>query len=361
MILLGVGRHKRICTVQQAAVVSERIFIPGTDGRSSLQAEIAEPPFLIFLLERDVEHSLPRAVLHARGTVLLGLPVDDAYLVNDGSRKVVERRRLVVEEEGPATDGEFVDGLAIEFHLPVLGDLHSGHALDEVSEHCIRPDPERRGIELHRILLDDYGIAHVGYHRGLQETLVLLHADDTHVDLRIPEEALPSERLVSHHLHVEDITAERHFVERGLTLLVRESEIGDRGVLGRGDIDRGEWYRLPRKGVHYGSLDLGHPLGEEIVIQDENLCPARQADAEQKGQNDDKPVSHGDCLSANVTIFFSYTIIKDKYIVFFARTGGRDPMVRPSDLLYPLRSSFNLDDVETVFRLDDGDIPDVPG
>ena len=281
LVLLGVARYQRVSAPEEAAVVPERVlFGLVAQGRAGLDTQVAEPALLVFLLQADVQHPFLAAVLDAGVARLLAFALDDADLVHHGCRQVVQRRRLVVEEECPPAHGDLVDLLAVELDLPVFGDLHSGHPQQQVLQHGIGPDPEGGGVELHRILLDDDGIAHVRDGRRLQELLVHLQPHRAHIHLLVPEIALFDEGLVPHHLHMEDIAAEGHLVQLGLTLGVGKREIGDGRVLGRDHIDGSERDRLVRERIHDRRLDLAHPFLEHIVIEYIYLRPGRQAEAQ---------------------------------------------------------------------------------
>ena len=175
LILLRISRHKSISAPEQSTVILERIVtvLPANRG-ATLDAHIAEPSFLVFLFEADVQHFLPAPVLDARSAGLLAFPVDNPDLVHHRCRQVIQRRALVTEKEGASAHGKFVDFLAVELHLPVVGDFHTRHTLEQILQHRIGPYPEGRSIELDRIFLDNNRIAHIGDHRSLQELLVHL-------------------------------------------------------------------------------------------------------------------------------------------------------------------------------------------
>ena len=245
--------------------------------RSALEAHVAEPTLLVFLLQADIQHLFPVAVLDAGSARLLAFPVDHADLVHDGRRQVVQGRALVVEEEGPAAHGELVDLLAVEFDLAVLGDLHARHPLQQVLQHRIGPDPEGGGVELDRVLLDDDRVAHVRDRGRLQEVLIDLHPDGAHVHFLVAEVPFLHEGLVPHHFHVEEIVSIGDFLQLGYAQGVRQGEIGDGRVFGRNDIHGRERHGLVGERVQDGGLDVTHPALENVVIEDEHLRPCAQA------------------------------------------------------------------------------------
>ena len=55
-------------------------------------------------------------------------------VITNGSGIIVNEGQcaLIIEEECPAPDGDLVDLLTVELHLPVLGYLHSGHPLEQI-------------------------------------------------------------------------------------------------------------------------------------------------------------------------------------------------------------------------------------
>ena len=180
LVLLGIGRYQGITVVQEAAVVPERVFaLRRTGRRAAFEAHVAKPALFVFLLQSDIQHLFPVAVLKAGGARLLAFPVDYADLVHHGRRQVVQGRALVIEEEGPAAHGEFVDFLAVELDLSVLGDLHARHPFQQVLQHRIGPDAEGGGVELYRVFLDDDGVTHVGDRGRLQEVLIDLKCSST--------------------------------------------------------------------------------------------------------------------------------------------------------------------------------------
>ena len=232
LILLRISRHKRISAPEQSTVILERIVtvLPANRG-ATLDAHVAEPAFLVFLFEADIQHLLPAPVLDARSAGLLAFPVDNPDLVHHRGRQVIQCRTLVTEKEGASAHGEFVDFLAIELHLPVVSDFHTRHTLEQILQHRIGSNPEGRSVEFNSILFDDDRIAHIGDHRSLQELFVHLQPDGAQIHLFLTEEALYHNWLVPHHLHVESIIAERDFVQLGFSIDIRQREIRDRGVL----------------------------------------------------------------------------------------------------------------------------------
>ena len=284
LVLLRIGRYQGICAVQQTAVVPQLVFfILGNQRGAGIQAHIAEPSFLVFFLEGHVQHLFPLGVLHARRPGAFRIAVYHADFVHDGGGEVIEGRGLVVEEEGSATHRELVNLLSVELHLAVFGDLHTRHTLDEVLEHIVGAHAEGRGRKFHRILLHHHGIAHIRNHRRLQELLVLLQLDGTHLHLAFPEIACLDKRLITHHFHAEDIVTKRHFFQLGGPLVVRKGKIGNGGVLGRNHIEGGVGNGLVGERVHHRGLDGGHTVYEHILVEDDNLRPGRQAQKKKEG------------------------------------------------------------------------------
>lgn len=71
---------------------------------------------------------------------------------------------------------------------------------------------------------------------------------------------------------MEDIAAERHFVQRGFARGIRQGEIRDDGVLRRNHIHGSESHRFVGQRVHDRSLDLRQALCQDIVIDNDHLC-----------------------------------------------------------------------------------------
>ena len=277
LVLLSIGRYQRIPAPEEAPAVPEVLVIGlGSKGGASFDAGIAEPALLVFLLQGHVQHFLAGAVLQAGSPCGLRVAVYHADFVHHGRRQVVEGRTLVVEEEGAPANGELVNFLAVELHLAVFRDFHAGHALQQVLEHGVGAHPEGGGVELHGVFLHHNGIAHVGDHGRLQVVLVHLQADGTHVHPPLPEVLFPDEGLVAHHLHMEDVTAVGDLVQLGLSLGVREREVGDGSVLGRNHIHGGKAHGLVGEGVQHGGLDFAEAPRHEIVVDDEHLSAGRQ-------------------------------------------------------------------------------------
>ena len=169
--------------------------------------------------------------------------------------------------------------LPVELHLPVLGYLHPGHPLDEVLQHGVGTNPECGGVELHGVLLHDNGVADVADHGGLEVVFVDLELDCPDVDAAVPEIPLLDVRLVAHHLHMEDIAAERDLLQLGLPFRIGKGEVGDGGVLGGNHIDRSEGDGFSAEGVQDGNLDLGHAGAGQVVIHDDYLGPCAKRKA----------------------------------------------------------------------------------
>ena len=138
---------------------------------------------------------------------------------------------MVVEEEGPASDGEFVNFLAVELDFSVFGYFHTRHTLQQVFKHRIGAHAERRCVNFHRILFDHNRVTYVTYHGRFQIVFVHLQLDYAHIHLPFPEITLFHKGFVAHHLHVDDIAAVWHLFQFGFALRIREGEIGDGGVL----------------------------------------------------------------------------------------------------------------------------------
>ena len=285
LILFGVGRYQRVPVPEKSPVVPEGIVPVFLRERgSALESHIAEPALFVFLLQGHVQHFFPVAVLDPGGAGFLGFPVDDTDLVHDGGRKVVQRRTLVVEEEGPSPHGEFVDFLAVELHLSVIRDFHARHALEQVLEHGVGSHPERGGIEFHRIFFDDDGIAHVGHRRCLQELFVHLQPDRAQVLPAFPEIPALHDGPVAHHLHMQRVAPERDILQLRLALRISEGKVRDGGVLLGDHIERRIRNGLVGKRVHNRRLDLRQTRHPQVVIEHNHLCPESEAGEQDAGR-----------------------------------------------------------------------------
>jgi hypothetical protein len=103
LLLLGVGRYQSIPTPEHLALGPERTrVVLVTQSGAGLDAKVAEPALVVFFLQGDVKDLFRLTILDARGSGLLAVALDYAYLVHNGSRQIVQRGALVIEEERPA-------------------------------------------------------------------------------------------------------------------------------------------------------------------------------------------------------------------------------------------------------------------
>ena len=176
------------------------------------------------------------AILEAGGAGLFAVAVYHPHLVHHRGGQVVQRRALVVEKEGAAAYGDFVNFLSVELHLAIVRYLHARHAFKEVLEHSVGAHPEGGGVEFHGVFFDDDGIAHLVNHGSLQVLLVLLQFHRTQLRDPFPKIAAFHKGLEAHHLYVEGVLTKRDLLQLGLSLVVGKGKVGDGGILGRNHI-----------------------------------------------------------------------------------------------------------------------------
>ena len=176
-------------------------------------------------------------ILEAGGAGLFAVAVYHPHLVHHRGGQVVQRRALVVEKEGAAAYGDFVNFLSVELHLAIVRNLHARHAFKEVLEHGVGAHPEGGGVELHGVFFDEDGVPHLIDDGGLQVLLVLLQLYRAQLRDPFPEIAVFHEGLEAHHLYVKGVLAKRDLLQLGLSLVVGKGKVGDGGIFGRNHID----------------------------------------------------------------------------------------------------------------------------
>ena len=176
------------------------------------------------------------AILEAGGAGLFAVAVYHPHLVHHRGGQVVQRRALVVEEEGAAAYGDLVDFLSVELHFSIGRNLHAGHAFKEVLEHSVGAHPEGGSVELHGVFFDEDGVAHFVDDGGLQVLLVLLQLHRAQLRDPFPEIAVFHEGLEAHHFYVKGVLAKRNLLQLGLSFVVGEGKVGDGGIFGRNHI-----------------------------------------------------------------------------------------------------------------------------
>ena len=225
------GNH-RVPIEQNPVPAFEFLVILGNHRHTAGNLGIAEPAFLVFILQHNVHHFL-LVVFRAdsgESRIVLGL-VDYLDLVDNLRRKVLDRHRRVLDEEGLAADGDLVDGLSIDLDRPSGFHLHAGHFLQQVDQHRIVDHVIGRRIVFDGVFLDNHRIADSRYLGRFQEFAVFLQLDDTEVpfvfetaDLQV---ILFDKRLVSDQFRVQFVLFLDNAVDDRDTFFVRHGKVGD--------------------------------------------------------------------------------------------------------------------------------------
>ena len=204
----------------EGAALVARIAGIGAEGRLRVALDVMSaagghiPAHTVHhsLVDGQVDDRLLLSVVDAGELRLLRLLLDHFHLVDNLGRQVLGGQLRIVQEERLSVDGDLRNGLAVLRNGTVLGDLHAGQLLEQVLQHVVLRRPERGGVVLHRIFLDDDRVADGGYARGVQRLLVDLHFDGTEVHLSLDLD-LFFVGLVAEQLAFEDIRAGGDLVE----------------------------------------------------------------------------------------------------------------------------------------------------
>ena len=246
LVLVVIAGSHHVARIEETAVVNHLVLAVAGHRRSGTDGSISEPALLELLLEFQVHHFL--AVGGHTGELLrIAHFVDDLHLVHHLGGQVLERHLRIVEEEGLAAHGNLLDRLAIVFHGTVFRHLHTRHPFEQVFQHLVLPDLERRGIEDDGILPDLDRIADGRHMGGIEQLRILGEPDNPQVH-RIPG---PVERevvffvvgLVAQHLDSEHVSTARHFRDAGHARGVGQREVGDQRIVFGCQIGRGIRHR----------------------------------------------------------------------------------------------------------------------
>ena len=97
--------------------------------------QLAEPSFLLVLLDGKVKHRLFVSVIYSRHPCQVALPVIRLYLINNIRRQVLHHQFAVVAEEFLAVHQNLAHGLAVPRQASVFLFHHSGQAFHQVFHH----------------------------------------------------------------------------------------------------------------------------------------------------------------------------------------------------------------------------------
>ena len=173
------------------------------------------------LLDSEVDDSFLFTVVDAGELGLLALFLDDLDLFHKLGRDVLGGQLGIVQEEGLAGDGDLGDGFTVGGDGTVLRDLNTRELLQKVHQHIVVADFKGRCIILHRVLLDDDGVAHCADGSGIQYLGVKFHLDDSKVCMALHGDSL-FHRDVAHDFRLEGVFAVVDFLQGGFTGAVRQ-------------------------------------------------------------------------------------------------------------------------------------------
>ena len=198
------------------------------------------------LLHGEVDDGFVVAVVDAGKFGLLTLLLDDLYLFHQFGGQVAGSQLRVVQEEGLAVDGDLGDGFAVGGDAAVFAHFNAGELLEEVHQHIVVRDLERRGVVLDGVFLDDDGVAHGAYGSSVQDFLVLFHLDDAQIGIGLEfNDFLIG--LVTQQFGLEGVASRAHLFNGGLAVAAGQGVLGL--SLGGGHGYRGETYGFTGSGV----------------------------------------------------------------------------------------------------------------
>ena len=237
--------------------------------------EVSEDTVHHVLLHGQVDDRLIIAVIDAGEFRLLGLLFHDLHLFHEFRRDVVGSDLGIVQEEGLAVDGDLGDGFTVGSNGAVLGDFDARKLLQQVHEHVVVADFEGGSVVLHRILLDDDGVAGRGDGSGVQHLLVQFHLDGSEVRGALHHH-LGSIALVAHDFRLEGVLSVADLFHDTVSFMVGQGILGVAFFRGQGH--RGEPHGLTAHRIlqfhrHFVVLGLQRQGGEQA--QDRQKNPSR--------------------------------------------------------------------------------------
>ena len=198
------------------------------------------------LADAEVYHRLVLSVVDAGEFGLLALLFHHLHFLDEFGGDVLGGQLGVVQEEGLSVDGNLGDGFTVGRDGAVFVHLHAGKLLQEVLQHVVVGDLEGGGIVLHRIFLDEDGIAHGAHRGGIQHLLVRLHLDDAQGRIGLELQFLLI-RLVAHQLRLEGVSTGLDLFQHSLSVRAGEGILGL--ALGRRHGNRSKTHGLAVGGV----------------------------------------------------------------------------------------------------------------
>ena len=192
---------------------------------SGAGGEVAEYAVHHALLHGEVNDGFVVAVVNAGKFGLFALLLDDLDLLHQLGGEVAGGQLGVVQEESLAVDGDFLDGFAVGGDAAVFAYFNARELLQEVYEHVVVRDLEGGGVVLHRILLDDDGVAHGAHGSGVQDFLVQFHLDDAQVGIGLQVHHFLV-GLVAQEFGLEGVDAGAHLFQGGFAVAAGQGVLG---------------------------------------------------------------------------------------------------------------------------------------
>ena len=232
--VVAAGDEAKLCAFRELAHHEVALIAPvvgnvglgrGGEVVTAAGRYVAENAVHHALLDTEVDDGFLVAVVDAGEFGLLALLLHHLYLLNHLGREVLGSQLRVVQEEGFAGNGDFGDGFTVDGDGTVFAHLYAGKLLQEVFQHVVVADLERRGIIFNGVFLDDDGIAHGAYGSGVQHLLVLFHLDDAQIGIGL-EVNFFLIGLVAHEFGLEGVYAGTHFLNGGLAVRSGERVLG---------------------------------------------------------------------------------------------------------------------------------------
>ena len=177
-------------------------------------------------LHSEVDDGLFVVVVDAGEFGLFTLFLDDLHLLHQLGGKVAGGHLRVIQEEGFPGDGNPGDGFSVGGDGAVICHLDAGELLQQVDEHVVVRDLVRGRIILHRIFLDDNGVAGGRHGGGVQHFLVHVHLEGAQVHVTVPDQNLMRIGLVSQEFRLEGIFAGADLLHHRLSLRVCQGVFG---------------------------------------------------------------------------------------------------------------------------------------
>ena len=172
-------------------------------------------------LDGKVDDGFLLTVIDAGEFGLFALFLYHLHLLHQLGRDVLGGQLGIVQEEGFAGDGDLGDGFPVGSDGAILGHFNARELLQEIHQHVVVADLERRSVILYGIFLDDDGVARCRYRGCVQDFAVQGHLDNTQIQVFLEFNCLLI-GLVTHDFGLERIFAAAHFFQYGIAVTITE-------------------------------------------------------------------------------------------------------------------------------------------